>query len=176
MGTLEMSHLLGQLRPRIYRQVLSSIGDADDAEDVCQEVLLAVFRFLPSFRGDGKLTSWVYRITYNTIASYLRREAIDRSPRGTSGEEDHVFLGGTHFDRSLDLETLWFTVCRFSRELPLAQREAVSWSLQGYRPTEIARATGVCPGTARSNLHRGRVKLRDRLQREYPRFVAELLE
>jgi RNA polymerase sigma-70 factor (ECF subfamily) len=172
----EMNHLLGHLRPQVYRQAVAALGDPDAAEDICQDVLLAVFRFLPAFRSDGKLTSWVYRITYNAIGSHLQREAREQSARTKWTEGRPSVSNATVPGRGIDLEALWRMVNGLVKELPSAQRDAVSWDFQGFRPTEIAAASGICPGTARSNLHRGRKKLRDRIQLEHPRFVAELLE
>ena len=67
-------------------------------------------------------------------------------------------------------------VRKFAGELPTAQRDAVALSLQGLQPTEIAGALSIRPGTARSNLFRGRRKIVDRIRSKYPRFVAELSE
>ena len=45
----------------------------EDAEEVVQDVLLKVFRKIDAFRGDSALSSWIYRITFNTAMSRLRR-------------------------------------------------------------------------------------------------------
>ncbi len=50
----------------------------EDAEEVVQDVLLKVFRKIELFRGDSALSSWVYRITFNTAMSRLRRTKASR--------------------------------------------------------------------------------------------------
>ena len=50
----------------------------EDAEEVVQDVLLKVFRKIEMFRGDSALSSWIYRITFNTAMSRLRRTKAAR--------------------------------------------------------------------------------------------------
>ncbi len=62
-----------------------SWGTATEAEDVAQEAFLRVHRGLPSFKGEARFSTWLYRITWNLCADWLRR---NRKPaRATSSIE-----------------------------------------------------------------------------------------
>ena len=61
------------LRPRIFQLAFRYVRNHEDAEEVVQDVLLKVFRKIDAFRGDSALSSWIYRITFNTAMSRLRR-------------------------------------------------------------------------------------------------------
>src|SRR5262249_31195775 len=64
--------LLERHRRRIYNLVcrLAGVGDADD---LSQEVFLAAYRSLASFRGDASFSTWLYRVAVHTCAHHLRR-------------------------------------------------------------------------------------------------------
>src|SRR5438270_9333081 len=58
--------------PRIQQLAFRYLKNWEDAEEVAQDVLLKVFRKIEAFRGDAALSSWIYRITFNTAMSRLR--------------------------------------------------------------------------------------------------------
>ena len=75
----ELSSLYGH---KIFQLAFRYLRNHEDAEEVVQDVLLKVFRKIDAFRGDSALSSWIYRITFNTAMSRLRRQQGDaRSPR-----------------------------------------------------------------------------------------------
>jgi RNA polymerase sigma-70 factor (ECF subfamily) len=49
------------------------VADADQAEDVAQDVWIQIFRALPSYRGDAQFSTWVHRIAVNRTLNALRR-------------------------------------------------------------------------------------------------------
>ena len=57
---------------RIYQLAFRYMKNREDAEEVAQDVLLRVYRKIDAFRGDAALSSWIYRITFNTAMSRLR--------------------------------------------------------------------------------------------------------
>src|SRR5207253_11402603 len=58
----------------IYALAYRVIGREEDARDVCQEAFLRAFRALPGFKGEAKLSSWLYRITLNLCRDWIRRQ------------------------------------------------------------------------------------------------------
>lgn len=63
-------------------------GPAMDIEDVVQEVFLIAHRLLPGFRGEAKITTWLFRITHNVVRHRRRKEKLRRffSLQGPGGE------------------------------------------------------------------------------------------
>src|SRR5712671_7664970 len=57
---------------KIYQLAFRYLKNREDAEEVAQDVLLKVFQKIDAFRGDAALSSWIYRITFNTAMSRLR--------------------------------------------------------------------------------------------------------
>src|SRR5215470_3798044 len=64
--------------PRIQQLAFRYLRNWEDAEEVAQDVLLKVFRKIKAFRGDAALSSWIYRITFNTAMSRLRTLRFSR--------------------------------------------------------------------------------------------------
>src|ERR1043166_6063566 len=58
--------------PRIQQLAFRYLKNWEDAEEVAQDVLMKVYRKIEAFRGDAALSSWIYRITFNTAMSRLR--------------------------------------------------------------------------------------------------------
>src|SRR3954471_13805167 len=65
--------------PRIQQLAFRYLKNWEDAEEVAQDVLLKVYRKIEAFRGDAALSSWIYRITFNTAMSRLRSSRFNRS-------------------------------------------------------------------------------------------------
>ena len=64
---------------RIYQMALRHMKNPEDAEEVTQDVLMKVHRKIDRFRGDAALSSWIYRITFNTAMSRLRTTRAARA-------------------------------------------------------------------------------------------------
>ena len=73
--------------PRIHQLALRHMKNREDAEEVTQDVLMKVYRKISAFRGDSALSSWIYRITFNTAMSWLRQH---RSERAAEQERDRA--------------------------------------------------------------------------------------
>src|SRR5688572_33394358 len=64
---------------KIYQLAFRYLKNREDAEEVAQDVLLKVYRKIEAFRGDAALSSWIYRITFNTAMSRLRTARFSRN-------------------------------------------------------------------------------------------------
>ena len=64
--------------PRIHQLAFRYLKNWEDAEEVTQDVLMKVHRKIDAFRGDAALSSWIYRITFNTAMSRLRNGKFSR--------------------------------------------------------------------------------------------------
>src|SRR5258708_5333532 len=59
------SALVRAYERRVFALMLRMIGNRAEAEDLAQEVFVQVFKAIASFRGDSKLSTWIYRIAIN---------------------------------------------------------------------------------------------------------------
>ncbi len=160
---------------KIFQLAFRYTHNHEDAEEVTQDVLLSVYRKIGAFRGDAALSSWIYRIAFNAAMSRMRGHRAERAAE--SLDEPHAFApDGRHAGPIVDwsphaedqlLQRELRSVLRESIEaLPAIYRSAVLLrDVQGLSTEEAAAVLGVKDQTLKSRLHRGRLILRDRLDR-----------
>lgn len=170
-GDVQAFNLLVERYQRgVYAVCYRMLGDAD-ADDATQEVFLAAFRGIKTFRS-GSFNAWLLRIARNKCLDFLRarrRRPVVSLDTDAGGADDaapfQVADGGeTPEQRVLRVE-LARRLERKLQELPTDQRLAIILSdIQGYSYEEIVAATGWLPGTMKSRLSRARARLRVALQ------------
>jgi RNA polymerase sigma-70 factor (ECF subfamily) len=64
-------------RDRVYRFALKRLGDAAEADDVCQDVFLQIFRCIGSYQGRSSLLTWIFGITHHQICRRHRRRSLE---------------------------------------------------------------------------------------------------
>lgn len=67
--------LLQEFQKQLYWQIRKLVIDHDDSHDVLQNVFVKVFKGIHNFKGDSKLSSWLYRIAYNESMTFLSKKA-----------------------------------------------------------------------------------------------------
>jgi RNA polymerase sigma-70 factor (ECF subfamily) len=156
--------LLREIRPLVYRWAWIRTGDADDADDVTQMVLVRVHERIVDFGGRSSFTSWLYRITANAAGELHRRRGVMRRLvdrlRGRARTEP---AAGDPIDRieSLRIRDI---VSRIIETLPERHRVAFDLvDLQGFTPSEAADMLDSNPTTLRVHLLRARRTIRSRI-------------
>ena len=159
--------------PRIHQLAFRYLKNWEDAEEVAQDVLMKVHRKIGAFRGDAALSSWIYRITFNTAMSRLRTTRFSRPNELQSAE-----LHNENGDRSISEPADWSSIAddRVFRtemrerlidalgDLPEVYRVPVILrDIQGLTTEEASAVLRVKPQTLKSRLHRGRLVLREKL-------------
>lgn len=145
---------------KIYNFAYRLTGNADDAHDLVQEVLLRVRRGLANYQ-PGSFEGWLWRITRNAFLDDVRRQKrrptaplpdeVDRWDRASSESADAAYARISLGD---DIQKALL-------ELPLDFREAVILcDIVGLSYDEISQAVAVPIGTVRSRIHRGRRMLK----------------
>ena len=67
------SELLDQYQQKVFGTCISFVPNKEDAEDIAQEVFLEVFKSIKKFKGDSKLSTWIYKITTNKCLEFIRK-------------------------------------------------------------------------------------------------------
>ncbi len=163
---------------RVFALVLRMLGNRAEAEDLAQEVFVQVFKAIGSFRGDSKLSTWVYRIAVNLCknrSKYLRvrhageeeeLEAVaDRVPLG---DARHANVGQVaRPDEAVAGKQVEQIVQRAILAIEPDFREClVLRDVEELSYEEIGEITGLAPGTVKSRIHRARAMLREIVERE----------
>ncbi len=153
---------------RVYRLALGLTRNEHDAEDVVQEVFLRAYRSLDAFRGDARLSTWLYRITVNTAHAAARRRSVRATDPLTTddGIELPVAEGrpAANPERALESRAAGAAIRAAVSRLSEAERTVFVLRHEADLPlAEIARATGRAGGTVRNLLFRALRKLRREL-------------
>jgi RNA polymerase sigma-70 factor, ECF subfamily len=165
-----VTELASTYGPRIHQLAFRYLKNWEDAEEVTQDVLMKVHRKIDAFRGDAALSSWIYRITFNTAMSRLRNGRFSR-PHEVSQPEDS-------FERTALEPADWSSLAddqvmrsemrnrliNALTHLPQVYRiPVILRDIQGLSTEEASAILRVKPQTLKSRLHRGRLILRQHL-------------
>ena len=168
--------------PRVHQLALRYLKNVEDAEEATQDVLLKAYEKIADFRGDAALSSWLFRIAFNTAMSRLRHvkhvRALERTPQESAdapadGRFD-VPDPSAPADEALQRRQLRQRLARAVRELPHIYRAPIILrDFQGLSTEEASSVLRLNDQTLKSRLHRGRLMLRHRLiARDAPQWSA----
>jgi RNA polymerase sigma factor (sigma-70 family) len=68
------SQLLDDFQQKVFSTCISFVPNKEDAEDIAQDVFIEVFKSISKFKGDSKLSTWIYRITTNKCLEFIRKK------------------------------------------------------------------------------------------------------
>ena len=157
-----VEELLARYEPDIYRFGLRMCGDEDAAREVLQETLLAAFRYLPGFRGDAALSTWLYQIA----RSFCIKERRGQHPTRSLDEDGAAELVDPtpQPDARAHAREIGEALSRAIAVLPPEQREVlILRDVEGLSADEAAEVVGIEVGALKSRLHRARMALRTEL-------------
>ena len=150
---------------RVYHLCLRMVKNEAEAEDLTQEIFLQVFRKIHTFQGKSAFSTWLHRVSVNTVLMSLRKKKRveislenddhyeDESgvPRQIPGGPDPSLIG--LFDRE--------NLKRVFRQMPDGyKRMLVLHDVLGYEHNEIATLVNCSVGNSKSQLHKARVRMR----------------
>ena len=160
----------------VYNTVLGLVQNAEDAEDVSQEVFIKVFESVRQFKGESAFTTWLYRVAVTTALEFLRKKkrkkrfafltslfAEDQSPLHDPPDFVHP---GVQMDNREKARILFQAI----QKLPENQRIAFSLhKVEGLSYQEVADVMPTTVAAVESLIHRARQNLKKILQDYYKR-------
>jgi RNA polymerase sigma-70 factor (ECF subfamily) len=153
------TELVDRYKDLVFGLVLRSVADRGRAEDLAQDVFLRIHRGLPYFRGDARLSTWIYRIVLNLCAE-------ERAPRAhalslDTDEIPAMALRSAGSERVFsDLEARDAVEKALEQLPPRARFLIAAHYLKGMRYEDLADAFKVPMGTLKTHLHRAKKRLR----------------
>lgn len=151
----QAARILDSYGNSVLRLAYSYLHNMPDAEDILQETLIRYFRSAPQFESDSHEKAWLLRVAAN-----LSKNRIDYNKIRLSEELNEEIAA----DEKDDLSFVWEAV----KQLPQTQSEVIHLFYQeGYSTAEIAKLLSRRESTVRSDLKRGREKLRMILKEAY---------
>ncbi|MGZ4335361.1 MAG: RNA polymerase sigma factor [Gaiellaceae bacterium] len=147
--------------PRVERLARHLLRNPEDAGDAAQEALAKMCVRLGQFRGDAQFSTWLHRLVVNTCRDAAERhnarvhEPLADDLRAGPDGDPHRAAGMSELRREL---------CDSLAEISPQQAQVVVLKdAMGYSFEEIAEAAGMPVGTAKCHAHRGRARLREKL-------------
>ena len=158
---------------RLFGLTVRMLGNRTDAEDMLQDIFLTAHRKLKSYRGDARLSTWLFRLATNQCLDHLRSKAARMTQATSSIDDDNATepvwpssgpaVGAVH---QIDLD-------RAIAKLPEGCRAAfLLHDVEGFEHREVGSMLGISEGTSKSQVHKARMKLRV-LLRGVPRGTLE---
>jgi RNA polymerase sigma-70 factor (ECF subfamily) len=148
----------------VFALIARTVQDRSRAEDLAQDVFLRVHRGLPYFRGEARLSTWIYRIVANVCLQGSGR------PIGASLDDDRAGAGAKasaagSIDRQFgDLELRDRLEKAIARLPPNYRLVIAAHYLEGIQYEELADALQIPLGTVKTQLHRAKQQLRRLLE------------
>jgi RNA polymerase sigma factor (sigma-70 family) len=136
----------------IFKLVNLYARDKEEQKDLCQEIIYQAWKGWSSFRGEAKFSTWLYRISLNTLLTYQRKakpiryqdlESLDYSVYAEVGAGEEARL-----------------LYKAIRSLPETERALISMHLDGYEHAEISSMAGITENHVAVKLHRIKSKLK----------------
>ena len=150
--------LYHRFRRPVAANLYRVLGDRTDLDDLVQEVFVIAFRGLDTFRGDARLSTWLYRICLNAIHDHRSRSA-----KRSATALDDVAEPADPRDRIAEQELSAALQDALSQIDETYRTAVLLYDVLGRSYAEIAEVLAVPEGTVKSRIYRGRVELAKRL-------------
>lgn len=153
MTEQEFVQLVRENKSTIYTVCYMFSNDQDEVNDLFQEVLINLWRGIDSFKGDAKVTSWIYRVSLNTCISADRKKK--HQPTVPLSMDINLFE-----DDDADARQIQMLYSRVHRLRPFDRAIVLLW-LEGIPYDEIGAITGISAKNVGVRLTRIRLELKN---------------
>lgn len=159
-----------QLIKEHERLVMHMIGriviNAEDKEELCQDVFLKVFEKLKDFNFQSKLSTWIATIAYRHAINHIRKRKIALSELNESEGFKERFISNESIEQDVEDQDLEDKVMSYIDQLPVHYRTVITlYHVEGMSYPEIGEVTGMPEGTVKNYLFRARQLLKDKIKK-----------
>ncbi len=144
-------------------------GNTAEAEDLTQEAFLQLFRKISTFRGESAFSTWLHRLAVNVVLMHLRKKGLQQTSLDEvdNSQDEPVKRDYGSDDRRLTGSVDRIGLHKAIADLPPGYRTVfVLHDVEGYEHNEIAEIMKCSVGNSKSQLHKARMKLRERLRQD----------
>jgi RNA polymerase sigma-70 factor (ECF subfamily) len=172
MSESEFSEIYSEFYLKIKRYLVRLVGE-NEAEDVTQAVFEKVNKNLPTFKGDSKISTWIFKIATNTALDRLKSPSYRRTPSGplapvplqTVENIEIVSNKPNSPDQKVIRDEMSDCIREFVERLPPDYKTIITLNeLEGFTNREIAEILEITLETTKIRLHRARAKLKESLE------------
>ena len=164
--------LLDDYQQKVFGTCLSFVPNKEDAEDIAQEVFLEVYKSIQKFKGNSKLSTWIYKITTNKCLEFIRKRntkkrfAFMQSIMGNEIPMDKTSFFTEFNHPGILLENKEKTEIIYKAINTLAENQRIVFTLaklDGKSYQEIAEITGKSLSSVESVMFRAKKNLQEKL-------------
>jgi RNA polymerase sigma-70 factor (ECF subfamily) len=159
----EFEDFLRRYTPALHRLVWAYVRTTADADDLFQEIAIALWKALPNFRQDCSERTYVYRVAHNTAISFVtstkRHTQREREPE----EHEQHFISSMNPEREAMENQQRQRLRSAVRDLSVTDRQIVLLYLEGLSTSEMEGVTGFTAGKIAMRLTRIRKRLAQQL-------------
>ncbi len=166
--------LVEEYQDMVYNTALGIVQNADDADDITQEVFIQVFRSVSSFKGDSKFSTWLYRITLSKALDHEKKRKRKKRfgfVQRLFGERNEEQLHPTEFNHpgvQLEKKERANELFQALKQIPENQRIAFTLhKLEGRSYLEIAEIMNSTLYAVESLMGRAKTNLKKELSKYY---------
>ena len=138
----------------------SYVRDSADRDDLLQEIVVAIWKALPGFRGECSERTFVFRIAHNRAITYITRRRLPLADEDSGIEIEDA---RPNPEEALSTEQQGRRLMDAVQSLPVNQRQVITLMLEGFSYAEIADVLGITETNVGARLTRARQILRLRL-------------
>ena len=125
---MDFDNIYEEYFDRVYYKVLSVVKNDDDAEDICQETFISVYKNLSKFREESNIYTWIYRIAINKTYDFFKKRKVEFEIN-----DDVLSLPeDVNFDTKVILQEKLKLISEKEREIVILK------DIYGYKLKEIA--------------------------------------
>lgn len=153
------SFLVDRYSPQLYAVIRRIVYRHEETDDVLQDTFVKVWRHIGTFKGESKLSTWLYSIATNEALSHLRKEMKMRRLPLTTEEYDltQILMSDPYFDGDLAEAQLFKAIDQ------LPEKQKLTFELRYFQDLpykEISEITGTSEGALKANYHHAVKKIK----------------
>ena len=146
------SQVIHRYQEQLYWQIRKLVIDHEDSRDVLQNTLLKAWQALDNFRGDSKLSTWLYTIAHNESLTFLTKRQAEQEL--TIDDPDGYVMDTREADKYFDGDEAQRLLLEAIALLPAKQREVFNMRYYDELPYEdISNITGTSVGALKASYH-----------------------
>ncbi len=166
MKEKKFNEIVSENSERIQRICRYYNANTADQQDMYQEILTNIWKSLDNFRGDAKLSTWVYRIAVNVSIAYTSK-SFKESKLYVNADTDNLggIIADTHPEETLKEEQQVEDLQNAINTLSVIDKALISLTLEGLSMKEIANVIGITEPNVKVKIHRIKTQLKEQLNK-----------
>lgn len=173
-NTQAFAVLVDKYKDLVFTLAIRMLKNREEAEEVSQDTFVKIYKSLPKFKGDSKLSTWIYKVAYNSCLDRIKKNNRRRSEIAIDTYTEHQIKT---LDTALDVmeeKELEQTIQECLQEL--SSKDSFLLTLFYFEELsleEISKIVDMAPNTVKVNIHRARKRLASVLKK---RMEPETIE